>query len=306
MYEVRGAIYLRIRRSTVIHWETHIVQAFLVASLLFAAAGPSQIGKSTLELQFGEVPLKVFVYKPPSYTDGPVIMVFHGVLRNAEEYRDDSVEMADRFRAMIVAPLFDEQLFPKRKYQFGGIVSDGKATPKDEWTGEYINRISKEIRQREGRQELPLYLIGHSGGGQFLARTAGFVATDAKRIVAANPGTHLFPTLSAEFPFGFGGLPVELQTDEHLKAYLAQPLTIYLGTLDIERDEYLDVSAPADAQGQFRFERGKNVFAAAKALAAARNWPFNWTLVIADDVEHDHTKMFNHRQCAAALGLAAQ
>lgn len=278
------------------------MHVLMVCSLLLSAAGPLPAGKSSLEIQFGEVPLKLFTYKPQNYTDGPIIMVFHGVLRNAEEYRDDSIEMADRFRALIVAPLFDDQLFPKQKYQFGGIVRDGKATPKEEWTGQYVNRIADEIRQREGRQA-PLYLIGHSGGGQFLARMAAFVKTDARRIVAANPGTHLFPTRSAEFPFGLGGLPQELQSDEHLRAYLAQPLSIYLGNRDIERDEYLDVTPPADAQGSVRFERGKNVFAAGKQLAAERNWPFNWTLVIADDVEHDHTKMFNHAQCAAALGL---
>jgi hypothetical protein len=225
------------------------------------------------------------------------------VLRNAEEYRDHSVEMADRFRALIVAPLFDEKLFPKPKYQFGGILRDGHVTPREEWTGEYVNRMTKAIRLREGKPELPLYLIGHSGGGQFLIRLSAFVETDARRIVAANPGTHLFPTRSASFPFGFGGLPNELQTDEALKRYLAQPLTLYLGTRDIIRDEDLDITPPADAQGAVRFERGKNAFAAAKKLANDRNWPFGWKLILAPDVEHDHTRMFNHVQCADALGL---
>jgi hypothetical protein len=33
-----------------------------------------------------------------------------------------------------------------------------------------------------------------------------------------------------------------------------------------------------------------------------KKWPFGWTLVIADGVEHDHEKMFNHAACAEALG----
>lgn len=279
------------------------MHSFLVVSLLFAAANPLPEGKSSVEIQFDTLPLKLFTYKPKAYSDGPMIMVFHGVLRNAEEYRDDSIEMGDRFQALIVAPLFDAQSFPKPKYQFGGIVRDGKAAPREEWTGEYVNRIAKAIRERENRPQLPLYLIGHSGGGQFLIRMAAFVKTDARRIVVANSGTFLFPTREAEFPFGLGGLPPELQTDEHLQAYLAQPVTIYLGSKDIERDEYLDVIPAADAQGQVRFERGKNVFAAAKKLAEERQWHFGWKLVIADDVEHDHTKMFNHSQCATALEL---
>lgn len=280
------------------------MHVLLIASLLFSDAESLPAGKSVVEVRFGDIPVQLFTYKPETYSDGPLIMVFHGVLRNADEYRDDSIEMGDRFRALIVAPRFDATVFPLPKYQFGGIVENGKAAPKEHWTGEYVNRISTEIRRREGRAEMPLYLIGHSGGGQFLVRTAGFVKTHAKRIVAANPGTHLFPTRSAEFPFGFGGLPEELQTDDQLKAYLAQPLTIYLGAKDIERDEYLDITPAAEAQGATRFERGQNAFKAAKKLADERHWPFGWKLVIAGDVEHDHTKMFNDPHCADALGLS--
>ena len=280
------------------------MHAFLVLSLFMNATDPLPVGKSSIDLPFGEDSIKVFTYKPKGYTDGPLIMVFHGVLRNAEEYRDDSVEMGDRFGAIIAAPLFDEKSFPKPRYQFGGIVRDGQATPRDQWTGEFVNRITKAIREREGRLEMPLYLIGHSGGGQFLIRLAAFVKTDAKRIVAANPGTYLLPSKTAPFPFGLQGLPEELQSDAHLKAYLAQPLTIYLGTNDTERDEHLDVTPPAESQGRFRFERGQNAFAAAKKLADQHKWPFGWKLVVAKNIEHDHTKMFNNSQCAVALGLS--
>jgi poly(3-hydroxybutyrate) depolymerase len=284
------------------------MQALIIMSLLLTDANDASIpvGKSVVETRFGEVTLKLFTYKPKDFDDGPLIMVFHGVLRNADEYRDDSVEMGDRFRAMIVAPLFDSDTFPKPMYQFGGIVRNGQATPREEWTGQYVNRIAKNIRLRERRPDMPLYLIGHSGGGQFLVRTAAFVQTDARRIVAANPGTQLFPSLMAQFPFGFGGLPEELQTDQQLKTYLAQPLTIFLGTKDVERDEYLDVTPAADAQGKNRFERGQNAFATAKKLASDRGWDFGWKLVIADEIEHDHTKMFNHARCANAFDLPTQ
>ena len=277
------------------------MQTLLMMSLLLLSGDPLPLGRSTVEVRFGEVPLKLFVYKPADFHDGPMLMVFHGVLRNAEEYRDHSIPMGDRFGALIVAPLYDEKTFPKPKYQLGGIIVDGKAAAPEDWTGEYVNRIAKEIRRREGRADMPYSLIGHSGGGQFLVRLAAFIPTEAKRIVAANPGTHTFPTRSAEFPYGFGGLPHELRTDEVLRAYLAQPLTIYLGSEDIERDEHLDILPAAEAQGKFRFERGKNAFAAAKSLAAERNWPFGWKLVIVEGIGHDHEKMFNHEECATAL-----
>lgn len=278
------------------------MQSMIFASLLVFAADPLPAGKSMVEVRFGDVPLKLFVYKPQDFRDGPMLMVFHGVLRNAEEYRDHSIAMGDRFGALIVAPLFDEPTFPMARYQLGGIVVEGKATAPEARTGEFVNRIAKEIRRREGRTGMPYSLIGHSGGGQFLVRLAAFVPTEAQRIVAANPGTHTFPTVSADFPYGFGGLPSELQSDEVLRAYLAQPLTIFLGEKDIERDEYLDTKPAADAQGQVRFERGQNAYAAAKKLAAEKKWPFGWKLVIAAGIEHDHEQMFNHAACAEALG----
>lgn len=265
-------------------------------------SGPFPVGKSTIEARFGAVTLKLFIYKPKSFVAGPMLMVFHGVLRNAEEYRDHAAPMGERFGALIVAPLFDEPTFPFAKYQLGGILDAGRAAPPEARTGEYVNLIAREIRQREGHPTMPYALIGHSGGGQFLARLAAFVSTDAQRIVTANPGTYTFPTRQATFPYGYGTLPAGLQSELVLKAYLARPLTIYLGNHDTERDEYLDVSPSADAQGPFRFARGKNAFAAAKTLADARHWPFNWKLVIATGVAHEHDRMFDHAACAEALG----
>lgn len=274
---------------------------FLTCALL-AAGDPLPVGKSSLELEVNSVRLTVYTYKPQNYQNGPMLMVFHGVLRNADEYRDHAVAMGDRFGALILAPRFDAEQFPKQKYQFGGIVQDGKAVAPADRTGEYVNRLAREVRRREGRDDLPYALIGHSGGGQFLGRLAAFVDTDAQRIVISNPSSYTLPTLAAEFPYGLGGLPGELQSEPVLKAYLNQPVTIYVGSRDVVRDEYFDDSPRADAQGLSRFERGQRTFDFARNLAREKGWPFRWKLVVAEGVEHDHEKMFNHAACAEALG----
>ena len=279
-----------------------LMYALLLTSLVLTAADPLPVGKSSIDVQFGEVRLKLFLYKPDNFSHDRMLMVFHGVLRNAEEYRDHAMTMGDRFGALIVAPYFDEKTFPIPRYQLGGIVRDGQAVPAAERTGEFVNRIAAEIRKREGRVDMPYALIGHSGGGQFLGRLAAFVKTDAQRIVISNPGTYTLPTTRAEFPYGFGGLPAELQSDDMLKAYLAQPVTLYLGSKDLERDEHLDVTERAEAQGRTRFERGNRAFEMAKGLALEKGWPFAWKLVVAENIEHDHEKMFNHADCAKSLG----
>lgn len=278
------------------------MHALFLSCLLLAAPDAIPTGSSELQVKHNDTTLRIFVYKPDNIRDGPMLMVFHGVLGNAEEYRDHAIPMGNRFGAMIVAPLFDKETFPIPKYQFGGIVRDGKAVPAEERTGEWVNRIAREIRRREGRQDFPYALIGHSGGGQFLGRLAAFVKTDAQRIVISNPSSYTLPTINADFPYGFGSLPAELQDEELLKAYLARPVTIYLGAKDIERDEYFDVTPRAEKQGTTRFERGQHAFRFAEQLAKEKNWPFRWKLVIVDDVGHDHEKMFNHADCATALG----
>jgi hypothetical protein len=245
--------------------------------------------------------IEVFTYRPPRYRDGPLILVFHGVLRNAETYRDHAREMGERFGALIAAPLFDETRFPTSKYQQGGVLLDGVAQPRDSWTFALVPQTVDELRGFAGRPNLDYYLIGHSGGGQFLARLAGFQTVDARRIVSANPGTYLFPNTEHEFPLGFGNLPAEFADNAALKRYLAQPLTIYLGTSDTVRDDNLDQSSAADRQGMCRYERGRRAYFRAADLARERGWPFRWRLTEAPEVPHDHEKMFNHERCREAL-----
>jgi poly(3-hydroxybutyrate) depolymerase len=276
--------------------------AFFVAALLLAEPQAIPAGKGEIAVTINDAPLQVFTYRPATYTDGPLILVFHGILRNADEYRDHAAGMGDRFGALIAAPKFDDVRFPRRRYQQAGIVEeDGRPTPADQRTGASIPKIVAEIRRRENRPDLKYYLIGHSAGGQFLVRSSAFVSTGATRIVAANPGTHLFPVRDAEYPLGFAGLPEPLAAEEQLRHYLAQPITLYLGSGDTERDEYLDVTPESDRQGLTRWERGQNAFAAAKRLAAEKGWEFGWRLVVADGVGHDHEKMFDHEACRRAL-----
>ncbi len=274
--------------------------SLLLASVLVVQAG-IPAGSSSIEVDLGRARVEVFTYKPAGYRDGPMLVVFHGVLRNADEYRDDARAMADRFGMLVVAPRFDSTQFGAGMYQQGGLFREGKVVPRAERTWALVPRIVDELRKIEGKPDLPFYLIGHSGGGQFLVRLASFEPTGAARIVAANPGSDLFPDREMDYPYGFGNLPAEISDEAHLRRYLAQPLTLYLGTSDTVRDEDLDKSPEADRQGQNRLERGRNAYKAAEALARRKGWPFGWRLVEAPGVAHDHTAMFNHPAAAVAL-----
>jgi pimeloyl-ACP methyl ester carboxylesterase len=248
------------------------------------------------------MPILCFVYKPEHWKGERMILVHHGVLRNADEYRDHAVVLGDKFDALVVAPRFDSERFPSRMYQRGGIQrEDGTAAQAGERTYALVTQVAHELRLREGKPNLKYWIIGHSAGGQFAMRMSAFQHTGAERIVAANPGTDLFPTRDMKFGWGFGGLPESLSDDEHLQRYLAAPLTLYLGTADDHPDEDLDMSPESVAQGGGRYQRGKAAFALAQKLAKEKGWTCAWRLVEAPGVEHDHEKMFAHENCERAL-----
>ncbi len=276
----------------------------VLVSLSALRADPLPGGPGRVECPNGDEPITLFTYKPPTYRAGPLLVVCHGVGRNAEEYRNFAITMAERFGAIVVAPLFDTRRFPSVRYQRGGLMDQqGQAQPPERWTYAAIPRIVAHVRalERKAADALPYYLIGHSAGGQFLVRLAAFMPGEPVRIVAANPGSHLLPTRDQDFGYGFGGLPPELSSDEVMRRYLAAPLTFYLGTGDITPEHSFDASAAGMKQGPNRLERGRACFAAAEKLARERNWAFNWRKVETPGIGHEAAFMFAAKEVEAAL-----
>jgi pimeloyl-ACP methyl ester carboxylesterase len=264
----------------------------------WAASIPAGDGYQVVRVK--DFNLEVFTYKPANYNSGPLLMVFHGVERDADTYRDNSKGMADRFGMVVAAPLFDKSRFPSALYQQGGVANKKALQPQEKWIGTIAIVLVDQLRRDEGKPDLDYYLIGHSAGGQFLARLAPFTPNVAKRIVATNPSSWVFPTLKGDFPFGLGGATASLANDDFLKRYLAAPLTVYLGQADTG-DRNRDDSEDAVEQGAHRYERGMNFFKAGQALAKEKGWPLNWRLVEVPKVGHSSRRMFDAPQAKAAL-----
>lgn len=285
----------------------------LMAALLLAGcaaalrAEPFPAGKSGRSIDIDGETLEVHAYKPPQYAGAGVLLVLHGLGANAEGYRDYAVPLAERLGYLVIAPLFDRARFPTWRYQTGGIVRhqrvDGefRIEPEAQWTGRLFLAIIDAVRAAEGRPGLPYALIGHSAGGQALSRFAAFVPNAATRIVIANPSTWLWPARDERFPYGFGGLPAALSSDAVLQRYLAQPVTVLLGTSDLRRDNNLNVRPPAERQGATRYERGHNAFRAAQRLAQERGWAFHWKLLEVPATGHSARRMFGSDAALAAL-----
>ncbi len=289
------------------------LRARLAALLVFSCiavtlrAEPISAGSSQRSVTIGDETIELHTYKPPQYAGGPILLVLHGLGTNATGYRDAAVPLANAHGFLVVAPLFDRKRFPVWSYQTGGIVRNQRAEgefaiePEAQWMGRTFIDIINAVRTAENRPDLAYSLIGHSAGGQTLSRFAAFVPHQAKHIVIANPSTWVWPSREERFPFGFGGLPAKMADDAALQRYLAQPLTLLLGTADIKRGSDLNVSAGADRQGSNRLERGHNAFRTAQQLARDRGWTFNWRLIEVPDVGHSARRMFGSAEAQAAL-----
>jgi pimeloyl-ACP methyl ester carboxylesterase len=275
----------------------------LLCLALPASAAPIPKGDGHQGVDLGGITLDVLTYKPKHCTPAAMLLVFHGLHRNVDGYRDDLRPVADELCLLEAVPLFDEQRFPSWRYQKGGIAHKGNVLPESEWTGNLVLHLVEWLRKEEGNPNLPYVAVGHSAGAQFLSRFAAFTPNDAKAIVVANPSTHVLASLDTDPPFGFKGAYERGKEEGALRNYLAQPLIMVLGEEDVG-DKDRDDEPAALQQGKTRYERGMNTFQAAQTYASAHDWPFHWQLIQLPGVGHSAREVYSAKPVKAALRAA--
>lgn len=281
-----------------------LIFCLLVTSVM---AAPAQAGgqPGREEIDFDGVGISVFTYRPDGCAPTGMLLIFHGLSRNADRYRDWGIGLADRQCLLVLAPLFDKDRFPNWSYQLGGVSAGDGKEKQAAWTVAYVPRLIAWARQWSARQDLPVYLFGHSAGAQFLSRFAAYGVTEGvARIVVANPSSHVLASLTDQAPFGFGGLFEEGERQGRLRRYLATPVTVYLGGSDTG-DKNLLTDDNGRRQGANRYERGQNTFAWAGEAARQNAWEFNWRFVVAPGVAHSAKGMLNADAAAEAFGFPA-
>src|SRR5262249_8676714 len=277
---------------------------FSVAAILCGLLGCPPVAAALITtgrqmIDINGTPMVVFTYCPAGCSDPALLLVFHGIARNARTYRDDARALADRLCLLVIAPVFDKRAFPTWRYQRGGIVKEGVVQDAREWSGTQVLDLVAWARAQEGRP-LAYSLLGHSAGAQFLDRLAALVPTEARRIVIANAGSYVFPSLEVGAPYGLGKVYSGTDGEAALRRYLEQPLTIYLGQGDTRDDERNDYPQ-ALAQGASRYQRGVNVFNGQKRGAEARGWKSTWRLAERPGGGHTARRMFSAPQASEAL-----
>lgn len=280
--------------------------------LVLALAAPSVARAEGLDAGSGRVeiaeragaadgPLPVWYHRPAGWgPDGRILVVMHGLRRDADRYRDDWRPIAERRGVLLLVPEFGQRKFPgTRWYNFGNLQDEaGRATPPVAWTFGALDRAVVEAMRLAGARREGFALFGHSAGAQFAHRFMLLTgAPRAEAVVVANAGSYTLPRFDRPFPEGLGGTAAD---PEVLRAVFGRPVVVMLGETDTDPEHPTLPRQPwAMAQGSHRFARGWHFFDAARRRAEAIGAPFAWRVASVPGVGHSNALMAG--QAAAML-----
>ncbi|WMI64108.1 hypothetical protein RBH94_08490 [Aestuariibaculum sp. YM273] len=235
--------------------------------------------------------IKVWTYKPENWNDkDKIVFVMHGGGRNANDYLNAWIELANKNDLLIIAPEFENTFskYTTNDYQEGNLFTFfGTKNPKSEWAYTVIENIFDHIKSVNNITNEQYDIFGHSAGGQFVHRMV--MLMPESRIgtaIAANSGFYSFPDQNLEFPYGIKNTATDLQ-----KSY-SKRLVILLGELD--NNPNLGTFRTTDLamkQGAHRLERGTTFFNMNKVLGNTNNWKFNWTIDTIKNTGHNYKEM---------------
>jgi poly(3-hydroxybutyrate) depolymerase len=271
----------------------------LSAAALAGAPGAAGRGRFVFSGWAGPA-LPVWYQLPAIVTPATrVVVVMHGVNRDADRYRDEWAALALAHGLIVIVPEFSRADFPgSLGYNTGYFAeADGAPRPRERWSFAAIEPLFDEVRRRFGTGVERYALYGHSAGAQFVHRYVLFMPeARIAQGIAANAGWYTMPDPALTFPYGTGGAPITAQA---LSAALGKPLTLLLGTADTDpAAPDLRTTPEAMQQGPHRFARGHSFLEAGRRAAAQAGVHLGWRIVTVEGVGHQNGLM---AQAAAPL-----
>ncbi|MGQ0574048.1 MAG: hypothetical protein ACT4RN_07560 [Pseudonocardia sp.] len=234
-------------------------------------------------------PVRVHYHAPPDPSRAQVLIVMHGLTRDAESYLDDWVELVGDRNVLVLAPTFSDEHYPGAEgYNTGNVVdADGDPRPAQDWNFHVVEALFDAVVADTGNPARDYALFGHSAGGQFVHRFVEFMPEHRARVaVAANAGWYTLPDESVAFPHGLDGVPL---APGELAPAFASNLVVVVGADDNDPDDgSLRRDEQTDRQGEHRLARGLNFFEVARASAAEEGHEFRWRLQVVPGLAHDH------------------
>ena len=230
----------------------------------------------------------------------PILLSFHGDNRDASNYRDYWISMANANGFMVFAPEFKEADYPGGNgYQMGNVFVDGDnpstatLNSSTQWTFSIIDPLFEDIKSKVSGTQHTYEAWGHSGGAQFIHRFRMYMPDSKLNMaICSNAGWYTVPDISVNFPYGIKKSPL---IKSSLTIPFSKKLIIHLGLNDTDKNAAgLRHNTMVDnQQGLYRLVRGRYFFAKSQTVAQTANVPFNWQKYEVNGVGHDAQLMAN-------------
>lgn len=240
--------------------------------------------------------IRVWSYIPTklSPTDLPIVLVMHGVNRDAKRYRDQWAELAEENGLVIIVPEFSKHQFQGAKgYNLGGNLliqnlADSKNTSPSAFLA--LEPLFDMVVGLLQSSQTQYTLYGHSAGAQFVHRFLFHQPTArVKRYLVANAGWYTLADYSEKYPYGLLETQVRPET---LKLALQRDVIILLGAKDNNPNhKHLRRTPEAERQGAHRFARGIHFLRNAQAQATALDVTLHWKLGVVANAGHSNSQM---------------
>ena len=239
--------------------------------------------------------LDVYCHIPEnSDSSTPIVFLFHGNNRNANEYRNSLVAKANLYGFILLVPEFTTTQFPGGDgYNLGNVFTDGdnpsasSLNNESEWAFSVIEPLFTYAIQNLNNQSSKYHIIGHSAGAQFAHRFLFFKPlARIDKMVASAAGWYTTLDLETNFPYGINASPLE---DINFSLLFSKQLTILVGSNDNDpNSSVLRHNSIVDLQGLNRLDRAISFYNNAQSKAADLNVNFEWDFVINPNEDHNY------------------
>lgn len=234
-------------------------------------------------------PQQVYYHRPAGWkADGRIVMVLHGLDRNAAGYRNGWIASAERYGFLLICPEFARSKFPGSAwYNQGGLERTSDPAMR---SFAVPDRVFTDACARFGASAPRFSLYGHSAGSQFLHRMQ-LLAPSARvdATIAANAAYYTLPVFDSAYPYGLAGTGA---TEDQIARFLSWPLVLLLGEADTDPEHRTLVrNAEADKQGMHRFARGMNYLEVGKQEATRRGLTLAWRVATVPGAGHNNRHM---------------
>ena len=246
-------------------------------------------------------PITVY-YRIPSgnLSTMPILFSFHGDDRDASNYRDYWISMANANGFMVFAPEFTETDYPGGDgYQLGNMYVNGDKPTSgtlnniNVWSFSIVDPLFEDIKSKISGTQLTYDAWGHSGGAQFVHRFRMYMPNSKMNLaICSNAGWYTVPDILPDFPYG---IRKSTLTNINLTIPFSKKLIVHLGLNDTDENSTgLRRNTTVDnQQGIYRLARGRYFFTKSQSISQALNVPFNWQKYEVAGVGHDAQLMAN-------------